>query len=43
MTVIAARVVRGGGWMDGPYTARAAYRYSEKEDILTGFRIAREI
>ena len=41
-----ARVVRGGGWMDGPYTARAAYRYSEKEDMkntMTGFRIAREI
>jgi formylglycine-generating enzyme required for sulfatase activity len=37
------RVVRGGGWMDGPLTARSAYRYSEKEDLRNyqvGFRVA---
>jgi formylglycine-generating enzyme required for sulfatase activity len=36
------RVVRGGGWMDGPATARSAYRYSEQENFRNyqvGFRV----
>lgn len=40
------RVVRGGGWMDGPLTARSAYRYSEKEDLRNyqvGFRVVVEL
>jgi formylglycine-generating enzyme required for sulfatase activity len=40
------RVVRGGGWLDGPSTARAAYRYSEVESMKThqlGFRLARDL
>lgn len=40
------RVVRGGGWLDGPSTARAAYRYSEVESMRnsqTGFRVARDL
>jgi len=40
------RVVRGGGWLDGPSTARAAYRYSEVETMKThqlGFRLARDL
>lgn len=42
----AKRVVRGGGWVDGPSTARAAYRYSEDEGMRNyqlGFRVAREL
>jgi formylglycine-generating enzyme required for sulfatase activity len=41
-----ARVVRGGGWVDGPSTSRSAYRYAEKEDFRNyqvGFRVAREL
>lgn len=40
------RVVRGGAWLDGPSTARAAYRYSEIEGMRnyqTGFRLARDL
>jgi formylglycine-generating enzyme required for sulfatase activity len=40
------RVVRGGAWLDGPSTARAAYRYSEVEGMRnyqTGFRLARDL
>lgn len=40
------RVVRGGGWVDGPSTARAAYRYAEAEDMRNyqlGFRVARDL
>ncbi len=40
------RVVRGGGWLDGPSTARSAYRYSEEEGMRnyqTGFRVARDL
>ena len=40
------RVVRGGGWLDGPSTARAAYRYSELEgmrNFQTSFRVARDL
>jgi formylglycine-generating enzyme required for sulfatase activity len=40
------RVVRGGAWLDGPSTARSAYRYSELEDMRnyqTGFRLARDL
>lgn len=40
------RVVRGGGWVDGPSTARAAYRYSEEEGMRNyqlGFRVARDL
>ncbi len=42
----AKRVVRGGGWIDGPSTARAAYRYSEAEGMRNyqlGFRVARDL
>ncbi len=42
----AKRVVRGGGWVDGPSTARAAYRYSEAEGMRNyqlGFRVARDL
>ncbi len=38
-----ARVVRGGGWIDGPSTSRSAYRYSEAETFRNyqlGFRVA---
>ncbi|MFM8466774.1 MAG: formylglycine-generating enzyme family protein [Oxalobacteraceae bacterium] len=40
------RVVRGGAWLDGPSTARSAYRYSEEEGMRnhqTGFRVARDL
>ena len=40
------RVVRGGAWLDGPSTARSAYRYSEIEGMRnyqTGFRLARDL
>ncbi len=40
------RVVRGGAWLDGPSTARSAYRYSEVENMRnyqTGFRLARDL
>ena len=40
------RVVRGGAWLDGPSTARSAYRYSELEEMKnyqTGFRLARDL
>lgn len=37
------RVVRGGAWVDGPSTSRAAYRYAEAENFRNyqvGFRVA---
>ncbi len=40
------RVVRGGAWVDGGSTARAAYRYAEAEDFSNyqvGFRVARDL
>jgi formylglycine-generating enzyme required for sulfatase activity len=40
------RVVRGGAWVDGGSTARAAYRYSEAPDFRNyqvGFRVARDL
>lgn len=40
------RVVRGGAWVDGPSTARAAYRYAEEEgfrNYQVGIRILREL
>jgi len=40
------RVVRGGAWVDGPSTARAAYRYAEEEgfrNYQVGVRVAREL
>ncbi len=40
------RVVRGGGWVDGASTARAAYRYAEAEGMRNyqlGFRVARDL
>jgi len=33
-------------WLDGPSTARSAYRYSELEEMKnyqTGFRLARDL
>jgi formylglycine-generating enzyme required for sulfatase activity len=40
------RAVRGGGWLDGPATVRAAYRYAEEEkfrNYQVGFRVACEL
>ena len=40
------RVVRGGAWIDGASTARAAYRYAETEDFRNyqvGFRVVRDL
>lgn len=40
------RLVRGGAWIDGPSTARAAYRYFEKEyfrNYQVGFRVVVEL
>lgn len=40
------RVIRGGGWMDGASTSRAAYRHREAEtfkNYQVGMRVAREL
>ena len=40
------RGARGGTWVDGPSTARSAYRYSEPGDFRNyqvGFRVARDL
>ena len=40
------RVVRGGAWIDGASTARAAYRYAEAESFRNyqvGFRVVRAL
>ncbi|MFO1318485.1 MAG: formylglycine-generating enzyme family protein [Burkholderiales bacterium] len=40
------RIVRGGAWMDGASTSRAAYRHPEDpkyRNYLAGFRIARDL
>ena len=40
------RVVRGGAWIDGASTARAAYRYAETEEFRNyqvGFRVVRDL
>lgn len=40
------RIVRGGGWMDGPSTSRSAYRHPLPENYRNyqvGFRVARDL
>lgn len=40
------RIVRGGAWMDGASTSRAAYRHPEDpkyRNYLAGFRLARDL
>lgn len=40
------RVVRGGAWIDGPSTCRAAYRYAEEQkfkNYQVGIRVARDL
>jgi formylglycine-generating enzyme required for sulfatase activity len=39
-------LVWGSGWLDGPSTVRAAYRYSELEgmrNFQTSFRVVRDL